>query len=657
MLDELKIGKARGMLEKNPDDLWAHRAYQDTLRQGPVYRRSAIDEYRAHLEKHSGDPEYLYLYGRVLVGTKTPDAIAAFDQALGKDGRFAPAHLAMVEVYRAPNFRDNQKAREHLEAWMRLCPEQLEGFRYLERMESSEFVRSEVARMRTLLDGRTDQEALGHYRTLWRLEFQTSPANEYARVKEGIRRDVAKLAKVDATDKAAAATLREGHKLVGDPVDAEDSPIGSDVTAMKTYSDWQTSHPYPKPDAKGVFDQNASKERNKAWLEASAGWVKQWPDDPFAWGQRLSAISMNRESTTDADAESAAEGLKRTKKAANAMSTPLFQIASLYLQRGMHLDQLPGLIQDGLNDLEAAPANEQVQSDLYSAPGMINPAIQQARNRNFGLSLLADVYLRTDKPDSAIEALARMRKNLDDKTPASSASDQDKQMWGYNEQTYWDKMGQIAEKQGRKLDALLYYQIGIRIGGTPGMGDYSRRKAKVIWNDLGGSEIAWNSFAGKVEAVKTFGIAGTREEWEKRDTVMPPFEITDLNGKSWHVVDMKGKTTLVNLWATWCGPCRMELPHLQKLYDKWKGRTDVQIITLNTDDNPGLIEPFMKENHYTFPVLPASAYVTGMLPSLSIPRNWIVNREGVLKEEAVGFSNIGEEAWIEQIAAKLKGFN
>src|SRR5438105_13673010 len=83
----------RSVLEEFPNDVWVHRAYQDTFRQGPVYRQAIIEEYKALLSKHAGDPEYLYLYGRTLVGTKTPDALAAFDQALAKDPKYAPAHL------------------------------------------------------------------------------------------------------------------------------------------------------------------------------------------------------------------------------------------------------------------------------------------------------------------------------------------------------------------------------------------------------------------------------------------------------------------------------------------------------------------------------------------------------------------------------------
>jgi thiol-disulfide isomerase/thioredoxin len=70
---------------------------------------------------------------------------------------------------------------------------------------------------------------------------------------------------------------------------------------------------------------------------------------------------------------------------------------------------------------------------------------------------------------------------------------------------------------------------------------------------------------------------------------------------------------LINVWATWCGPCQAELPKLEKLYEKVKDRSDLQILTLTIDEDLGAVAPFMKEKGYTFPVLPAYSFVTGLL--------------------------------------------
>jgi hypothetical protein len=83
-----------------------------------------------------------------------------------------------------------------------------------------------------------------------------------------------------------------------------------------------------------------------------------------------------------------------------------------------------------------------------------------------------------------------------------------------------------------------------------------------------------------------------------------------------------------------------------------KDRKDVQVVTFNVDDNVGLVAPFMKQNKYTFPVVPAADLVHEIVPTLGIPLNWIVDAAGVVRQEAVGFG--GDEKWADQMVAALE---
>jgi hypothetical protein len=85
------------------------------------------------------------------------------------------------------------------------------------------------------------------------------------------------------------------------------------------------------------------------------------------------------------------------------------------------------------------------------------------------------------------------------------------------------------------------------------------------------------------------------------------------------------------------------LPRLQKLAEKYKGRSDVQFITLNMDDNPGLVEPYMKEHQLSLIVLPAYSYVTETLKVFGIPQNWIVDSHGVVRLKGTGYDST--EKW------------
>ena len=85
------------------------------------------------------------------------------------------------------------------------------------------------------------------------------------------------------------------------------------------------------------------------------------------------------------------------------------------------------------------------------------------------------------------------------------------------------------------------------------------------------------------------------------------------------------------------------MPRLQKLIDQYKNRTDVQFITLNVDENPGIIEPFLKEHQLALTVVPAYSYVRETLKVQGIPQNWIVDSGGVVRLKGIGYD--ATEKW------------
>jgi hypothetical protein len=85
------------------------------------------------------------------------------------------------------------------------------------------------------------------------------------------------------------------------------------------------------------------------------------------------------------------------------------------------------------------------------------------------------------------------------------------------------------------------------------------------------------------------------------------------------------------------------LPRLQKLIEQYKNRSDVQFITLNMDENPGIIEPFLKERQLALTVVPAYSYVRDTLKVNGIPQNWIVDSGGVVRLKGIGYD--ATEKW------------
>ncbi len=88
--------------------------------------------------------------------------------------------------------------------------------------------------------------------------------------------------------------------------------------------------------------------------------------------------------------------------------------------------------------------------------------------------------------------------------------------------------------------------------------------------------------------------------------------------------------------------------------EKYKDRTDVQFITLNMDENPGLIEPAMRELQLTLTVLPAYSFVTETLKVMGIPQNWIVDANGVIRAKGYDASTANWEAGMSEAIEKYR---
>jgi len=112
------------------------------------------------------------------------------------------------------------------------------------------------------------------------------------------------------------------------------------------------------------------------------------------------------------------------------------------------------------------------------------------------------------------------------------------------------------------------------------------------------------------------------------------FTLTDLQGKSWTLRDLRGKVVLVNFWATWCSPCRKEMPDLDALYKRFK---DQGLVILAIDDEDVTkIKPFLTERPVTYPVLPDTGrQVNDLFRIDGIPKSFVYDREGKLVAQSI----------------------
>ena len=127
---------------------------------------------------------------------------------------------------------------------------------------------------------------------------------------------------------------------------------------------------------------------------------------------------------------------------------------------------------------------------------------------------------------------------------------------------------------------------------------------------------------------------------------LPSFSIVDANGKTVNLNSFKGKKVFVNLWATWCPPCRKEIPSIQKLYSKVDKENTVFIL-LSLDDNFDIAKKYAVSKKMNLPVY----YPAENLPSLfninSIPTTFIFNEKGELAKVINGADDYGRKEYID----------
>jgi peroxiredoxin len=112
------------------------------------------------------------------------------------------------------------------------------------------------------------------------------------------------------------------------------------------------------------------------------------------------------------------------------------------------------------------------------------------------------------------------------------------------------------------------------------------------------------------------------------------FTLSDLQGNPWHLRDLKGKVVLVNFWATWCPPCRKEMPDLQALYDKYKDQGFV-VVSIS-DEEAAKVQPFISERKISYPVLlDPGRKVNELFQVEGIPKSFVYNREGKLVAQSI----------------------
>jgi peroxiredoxin len=141
------------------------------------------------------------------------------------------------------------------------------------------------------------------------------------------------------------------------------------------------------------------------------------------------------------------------------------------------------------------------------------------------------------------------------------------------------------------------------------------------------------------EANTSENIPGVDLSQVQEGKLAPDFELTTLEGKTANLSDYKGKKVILNFWATWCPPCKAEMPHMQNFYENNKDN-GIEVLTVNLtnmEKSKSDIEKFVKDYSLSFAVLLDEEGTIGMqYQAFTIPTSYIIDSNGIISKKIVG---------------------
>lgn len=605
---------------------------------------------RSLLDTHPDLPVYVLLHARALEGRDTPAAVRMLESLRAAHPKAARAFLQLADLAGSGKFKDKEKAQRELAGFLELCPAPLDAgaLEVLTADGTTQQLARTAPALRQRLQAESDPLLSEIWQELWSMEFKVRPPSEHAGVRQQIARDLQRFETVPQRHELDwLAFLQQGYGSVNDPAAlarVEEEILaahpGSDVAEDLVLERWSRRHRYP-------IDRDKAKIEAflRARLAAAEEWRKRWPGEAFILDIRFAALDGLHESTPDQIAGAADELLNAYRKYPSFFgSSPVeFDIAEAFLKHGIRLDQVPALVEEGYR---AAAARHRRRLDDDRAADESRLAAQRMADhlRLDRMRVLLAYYAAVKQPEKAAAIAAELA--------AFPVSDPKLKP------LVLARRAQAAELAGHKLDALMLYRGAMEAAGAGVPPSDSRdamaEQVERLWQELGGTPAAHALLlanpASPAAAPQPAEASDTR--WERPRNPLPAFSLSDLEGRTWKLASLNGRAVLINVWATWCGPCQAEHPELQKLYERLKSRVDLAVLTFNVDEDLGKVEPYMREHGYTFPVVPARDLVAAVVPVLAIPRNWLIDRQGKLAWEQVGFPP--DPRWQEATIAKLE---
>jgi thiol-disulfide isomerase/thioredoxin len=152
------------------------------------------------------------------------------------------------------------------------------------------------------------------------------------------------------------------------------------------------------------------------------------------------------------------------------------------------------------------------------------------------------------------------------------------------------------------------------------------------------------------------GYAQEETTFVKLSESVPEFEFEKSPGKTMNIIELKGKTVLITFFATWCAPCRKELPFIQSdIYNKFRKNPNFEILIIGREHSWDEVTKYKEANKYSMPFYPdPDRKIYSKFAGQYIPRNFLVSSEGKILYSSIGFEEKDLKSLKETIENQLK---
>lgn len=577
---EQRMGPLRRLADQFPNDIVVQLRYQDAFRQ----KHWLIDEFDHALSLYRAqDKESTFLRARLLMMSRPVESRKTLDALLKANPDFAWPHLAIAEMLDRMPDSDGAEITIHARAFLNACPDSMDGLAALTRVQDVEFVRQSAHRLRAQLKEQSSSPKM--WSTLWKLEIQAQNEGWHTQV----LKDVETLKSQFQPVSAWLQLFAEAAHFVGDDAPriwaesavlqrAPKSPLaleiqGGRADALQTAATNPFDHQTRLRMMRGYHSGVPLSER----LAVADAVLKSWHDFPEYGGP------------------------------------PSLLVAEKYLDWGVRLDQVEPLLQQ-------LTKSERYRIDPAYLPLAHRKLIADDDGRD---QLRARLFIATHTLDAAQQVIdqglaktARMPPSRDTADPRPNMA---RLVWV-------DLEGQLAAANNHVDQALARFKQRLLAFPTPTIREYDTNDTVARIRDYylqhGGSESSWAAWAGGAD-VRTF-----RARPLQFNDDVARFEVKDLNGRAWSTATLEGKITLVEIWATWCLPCQDKNRMVQAVADRIGQRDDIQVLTFSQDDQPAVVEKFLKDKAFTFPVVVSRQLSDQLFPVYGLPSTFVVDKTG-----------------------------